>query len=314
MNRCHQGDMIPSIDGYAGDLREGLPGDCRSGQVEENMERNVFPGGRWPAVIWFFLALPIVVLLSLAWYAHPANDDYWYAMGVRFDGFWGIQRRWYLTWNGRFTANFVQFGFPVLFDMIRVYPLVFVSMIAGFSISLGVFLDGVNRAAGWLVSRRIVLASTFVFVSVYLTQMPSPCEGFFWLAGGRDLHPAADEPAVDGRICAGDPRRQLDGRQSRIGRADGGAGSVHCRRQRVPSGASGVVVACRHDRNLPTTSPQPLGLGCRAGRVCLRSGVVGAGAGKFCPRHLIPQVAARRRRPPLPAFYGILCAVGWGWG
>ena len=148
------------------------------------MEAKILPGQRWPAAIWVVLALPITVLLALAWYAHPACDDYWYATAARANGFWGAQRLFYLTWTGRFTANAVQLGFPLALDMVRRYALIPLGLIAGFGICLATFLTALNRATGRLVSRRMVLASTLVFVSVYLAQMPSPCEGLFWLASG----------------------------------------------------------------------------------------------------------------------------------
>ncbi len=136
---------------------------------------------RWSRVALgcLFMATPLA-FFALARFDHPAYDDYWYAVAAR-NGFWASQKLWYQTWNGRYLANAVQFGFPLLFDMIRAYPWIPVVGLSAFALSLWGFLRGLNRALGRPVSRLGVFAAALGLFSVYLNQMPSPCDGFYWL-------------------------------------------------------------------------------------------------------------------------------------
>jgi hypothetical protein len=141
------------------------------------------PANRWPPATWALLAAPLLVLAALTWFDHPSQDDFWYAVTARQTGFWEIQATWYRQWLGRYTATAIQTGFPLACDMIECYPLVPLSALSAFGLGIAALLAAVNRSLGGPVSRRGVLGATVVFCSVYAVQMPSPCEGFYWLAG-----------------------------------------------------------------------------------------------------------------------------------
>jgi len=146
----------------------------------------------------------LVPFVLLAWFTHPAADDFVYASWAKDLGFVGVQRFWYANWCGRYTATLVQTGFPLALDMTRAYPLVPLALLAGLIVSLAAFLGALERflsqasqenALGGPHSvpstEHSVLSTqywpwplTAVFAALYVTQMGSVCEGFYWLAGG----------------------------------------------------------------------------------------------------------------------------------
>ncbi len=149
----------------------------------------------------------LVPFVLLAWFTHPAADDFVYASWAKDLGFVGVQRFWYANWCGRYTATAVQTGFPLALDMTRAYPLVPLALLAGFVGSLAAFFGAAvgsrQYAAGSTQyaegsrqyaegSRQYAVGGngcwpwglTAAFAALYVTQMPSVCEGLYWLAGG----------------------------------------------------------------------------------------------------------------------------------
>jgi hypothetical protein len=137
---------------------------------------------RWPWIAWGLIAVPGLTFLALAPYDHPFFDDFIYASDVRDKGFWPMQSHQYRGWTGRYTATALQSGIPAAFNMVKVYPAIPFVMLSTWWLSLACFLVAVNRSLGNPVSRSGVWLATFVLGAIYLAEMPSPAEGFFWLA------------------------------------------------------------------------------------------------------------------------------------
>ena len=130
----------------------------------------------------FFLAC-LVPFFLLAWFSHPAADDFVYAVQARELGFVEAQRFWYLNWIGRYFATALQSGFPLAFDMLTAYPLVPWLMLGAFLVALAILARTLNGYLREPFGGRALAVGVLAFATLYVTQMPSLVEGIYWLTG-----------------------------------------------------------------------------------------------------------------------------------
>ena len=131
--------------------------------------------------IWFLIALLLLLVpwFYIAFFAHPIADDYCYANLSRQNDFLQEYCHQYFSWNGRYSSNFFVLLNPVL-QSVLCYQLA-----AAFLLLLTVF--------GYFIFVKTVLNSStysmfgwhisLCLLALFLFQMPSPSEGFYWYTG-----------------------------------------------------------------------------------------------------------------------------------
>jgi hypothetical protein len=138
----------------------------------------------WPLrrAAWL-LGLSLAPFVLLAFYAHPEADDYVFASVAREQGFFASQRWWYAAWTGRFFSTAVLSAFPLATDLIRGYSLVPPVLLLAHVAALWAMLRALGKSLPGLLPERAALPAAVALTALYVTQMPSPREGFYWLAG-----------------------------------------------------------------------------------------------------------------------------------
>ena len=126
------------------------------------------------------VALCLLPFLGLCWYAHPSADDFLTGNQVREYGHWGYMRNLYLNWTGRYTS-------AVLWGLL--HPVAYGNITAGYGPVCLLIILGVPAAFYGLL--RTLLHDQFarwqlglgsgVLTALFLFQMPSPAEGFYWI-------------------------------------------------------------------------------------------------------------------------------------
>ncbi|MCB2410423.1 DUF6056 family protein [Hymenobacter lucidus] len=124
--------------------------------------------------------LSLLPFVALCWYAHPSADDFLTANDVSKHGHWGYISYMYYHWTGRYTAaalwgllNPVAYGYItegyglVCLLMILLLP---VAAYLLFRVLLG---EQYKRRYAWLAAGALT--------ALFLFQMPSPAEGFYWI-------------------------------------------------------------------------------------------------------------------------------------
>ncbi|TGE26597.1 DUF6056 family protein [Hymenobacter metallicola] len=125
-------------------------------------------------------ALALLPFLVLCWYAHPSADDFLTANDVRKHGHWGYIGYMYMQWTGRYTA-------ATLWGLVN--PVAYGNTTEGYGLVCLLGLLGLPTALYLLV--RALLGRQFPshyswlaaggLTSLFLFQMPSPAEGFYWI-------------------------------------------------------------------------------------------------------------------------------------
>lgn len=136
----------------------------------------LFESGNFIILIGILSLLPFL-LLSI--FNNPSADDFCYSNYSRDLGFLGLQIEAYNGWTGRYVSTafmgvkgFVS-GTFMIYKVIPVLVLVFF-FLAIYHLNNTIF-------KGISIKGKVVLSS-FVLV-LYLIQMPSTSQGFYWLAG-----------------------------------------------------------------------------------------------------------------------------------
>jgi hypothetical protein len=123
--------------------------------------------------------LVILPLLLIGLYNQPSTDDFDYANLALEKGFWGAQISNYLSWAGRYFSTLLLTNSPLVFHSYLGYKLLCIAMLLG---TLLVFYWFTGKAAPDLDGKtRAEL--TCVFTALYVLQMPSLSQGFYWMTG-----------------------------------------------------------------------------------------------------------------------------------
>ena len=128
------------------------------------------------------LFLPAIgVFLALGLFAQPSTDDFVYAVQARELGVAGFVAHVYRTWCGRYFSMSVQ-GWFSQFDLVTLYPLVPLIVVSGLLLAIGWCLKNLLACVGRPITSRQAAWWAIALGAIYLTQMPSVCEGLYWLS------------------------------------------------------------------------------------------------------------------------------------
>ncbi len=131
-------------------------------------------------VIILFLLLLILPFLALSLFNFPVADDYSYAEAKMSMGFWTSQLQMYFGWSGRYVSTALLSLSPLAFGTMDGYIFLgaFNVLLLGFS-----FFVFSKVIVGKLLSKSELALFFIGFYAVYMSEMPSPVEGFYWLSG-----------------------------------------------------------------------------------------------------------------------------------
>ena len=136
----------------------------------------LFESGNFIIVVGFFSILPFLVISI---FNNPSADDFCYNNYSRDLGYLNTQFEAYYNWTGRYLSTaiisirvFVSGSF-VVYKCIPVILIVllFVSI---YHLIFSIFIS---------ISKRQKYILSFLIMVLYLIQMPSTSQGFYWLAG-----------------------------------------------------------------------------------------------------------------------------------
>jgi hypothetical protein len=133
---------------------------------------------KYPAVLLFFLIAALLPYLILSFYIHPIADDFDAALKGG-TNYWQNQLRYFMEWNGRYSANLFVF-FTSLFVknifLYRLYPIVLIGLLI-----LATYLLVKNVFQKFRVIERSIISLAFVLL--FLNILPAQAEGLYWFTG-----------------------------------------------------------------------------------------------------------------------------------
>lgn len=129
--------------------------------------------------IIFVGILSILPFIIISIFNNPSADDFNYNCRSRNLGFWNAQLNCYASWSGRYVATAILSVRSLVSNSFFIYKLIPILLLAALFISIyylaSLLFDGPKK-------RRFLLFTFFVFTT-YLIQLPSVCQGFYWLSG-----------------------------------------------------------------------------------------------------------------------------------
>src|SRR5262245_2244580 len=132
----------------------------------------------WALKLIILVVVLTFVLLSL--FSQPVGDDFCNAAKSLDLGFWNAQVFWYQNHTGRYFGQAVISIYPWVVAFFSGYKFAALILFVVFLIALSTFLRAVG---GSFVSNRKAHWGALGLLAIYLTRMPSPVEGFYWLSG-----------------------------------------------------------------------------------------------------------------------------------
>jgi hypothetical protein len=127
--------------------------------------------------VWLLFGVAVVPLLVLALYNHPSPaDDYCFAFMTRDHGFWHGQHAYYTGWTGRYFATFLFHATPLWAGWLGYFKVLPFALIGLLFHALFSLLGEVFPAA----PARGRAALTAGFIAVYVSQVASLAEAFYW--------------------------------------------------------------------------------------------------------------------------------------
>ena len=127
-----------------------------------------------PVILPFIIILPFCVI---AYYNHPALDDWWYAEVFKNHGILGAQQYWYNHYTARFFSNFVMTIAPLSYRWIEAYkvlPIVFFTCIYATA-----FYTSKTVLSTYPVKKHVL---ALWFTVTYMLIQRDYFESFYWLS------------------------------------------------------------------------------------------------------------------------------------
>ncbi|MCB4808725.1 DUF6056 family protein [Tamlana sp. 62-3] len=130
-------------------------------------------------VILILSSVVVLPFLLISVFNNPSADDFCYSNYARDSGYFGLQKEAYLGWSGRYLPTIIL-GIPNLVSgSFVVYKLVPILLLIALFIAVYHLVSSIFVTLS--IKNKSFLA--IILVALYLVQMPSPTQGFYWLAG-----------------------------------------------------------------------------------------------------------------------------------
>lgn len=147
--------------------------------IKEKLNRFIDSFNKFDNWIIAIGLLSIFPFLIVSLYVHPSADDFNYYNRSHEFGFFEAQRAWYVSWSGRYFSTGVlslQFLLKQPFNVYRLIPILLI---------VGLFYT-VYKLVHLILypfSKKESLTFAFYLWILYVFQMPTVYEGFYWLSG-----------------------------------------------------------------------------------------------------------------------------------
>ena len=123
--------------------------------------------------------LTILPFIVISFFNNPTADDFCYNCQSRDLGFWNAQLSWYNGWSGRYFSSAILSIKPLVSDSFLIYKLIPIILL----ISLFTSIYYLSSLLFVNLKKRDFFILTFFILTLYLIQIPSISQGFYWLAG-----------------------------------------------------------------------------------------------------------------------------------
>lgn len=123
--------------------------------------------------------ISILPFLLISYFNNPNSDDFCYNIMSRNLGFLQSQLYWYEGWSGRYSSTAILSIEALVsnsFFLYKIFPIVLLVSLFG-SIYLLISILFIN------LKKKDIFVFSFTILTLYLLQMPTIAEGFYWLAG-----------------------------------------------------------------------------------------------------------------------------------
>jgi hypothetical protein len=141
-----------------------------------NKTSKLFKSDNFIITIGILTILPFIII---SFFNNPTADDFCYNCKSRDLGFWNAQLSWYIDWSGRYFSSAILSIKPLVSDSFLIYKLIPVILL----ISLFTSIYYLSSLLFVNLKKRDFFILTFFILTLYLIQMPSISQGFYWLAG-----------------------------------------------------------------------------------------------------------------------------------
>lgn len=144
------------------------------------MESLIVVTSPWRRAGYALAAVFLFQFVLLCAFAHPAVDDYAYAVETLEHGSWEAQAAFYQNWSGRYVATFFLVNSPLAFGGLWLYRLL--PLLVGGALFYGLLttLRFFARQSNTAVPARSAALGLMV---VLLSGMPSMAQALYWMAG-----------------------------------------------------------------------------------------------------------------------------------
>ncbi|MBC5773802.1 hypothetical protein H8S95_06985 [Pontibacter sp. KCTC 32443] len=132
---------------------------------------------------WILIAAGIYTLLPyliLSFYSHPQADDFSFAVRDQEFSYLTVLQDYYTNWTGRYFSTITLFRINPMISgslvLYKIYPLV---LLLSFCAALYYAIDTITNKA---FNKKQLLALASILFTLYLLQLPSPSEGFYFFS------------------------------------------------------------------------------------------------------------------------------------
>ncbi|MBB6612219.1 hypothetical protein H7F15_14305 [Pontibacter sp. Tf4] len=135
------------------------------------------------SIIFLLICSSVYTLLPfllLSMYTHPAADDFSFAVRDKRLDYLTVLEQFYMTWTGRYFSTITLFRInPMIYDSVVAYKGYVLVLLLLFSAAVYYIVRVVSRQ---VFSINYSLALAAMLVVLYLLQLPSPSEGFYFFS------------------------------------------------------------------------------------------------------------------------------------
>lgn len=136
----------------------------------------LFESGNFIILVGILSILPFLVISI---FNNPSADDFCFNCRSRDLGYWDAQLSWYNGWTGRYFSTAFLSIEQLISEPFLIYKLIPVVLITSLFASI-YYLSSLLLIN---LKKKDFFILTFFIIVLYLIQMPSISEGFYWLAG-----------------------------------------------------------------------------------------------------------------------------------
>ena len=123
--------------------------------------------------------LSVLPLIFISFFNNPGSDDFDLSYESQVEPFWSLQIRRYFEWSGRYFSNGLLSLDPLTYNDYFFFKIVPIFLLLLLVYSIYIFISCLQLNITKLKKQAFV--GFFLFVYIY--QMPSVCEGFYWIPG-----------------------------------------------------------------------------------------------------------------------------------